>query len=820
MEPEVKVTSGADQPIGVDTVENEYSDLGSKYAPGESFPTWAAHYGPRNELIPEKYQKIFKSLVARFQLTDMFARIEEVKRSADGGFYWRNIFDAYWSDLQFTWLQGGGPGSTGVDNNATGLSYPLNIYQANGRAYMKIVGHVPQLHIKCEGNTESAFRIMEGAETLKEEIEAINDVDELAQDFARIAWTSGRYGIYTRWVADGSRFGYYDQDDVDEISEGIQNPPEKKPRQPKGGVVMTICDVPWLKVPVEARNQHEFSWLIYSDEIQLEAGKALYPDIANKVQAGEPGPAEFIFDRTTRIALTQGLHLVSQMAEAVHELPTIQMVWIRPAMFASIDNKDDRSWFENKYPDGARVVFLGTEYAESCNESMDDHWSIGHAVRGHGQATPAYGYSCLTLQDAFSDAFDLEMETHMRAIPAMWLDPSVFDLPAYSKEQARPGAAYPMKHDLDPQINPSQHAWTEPQVQVSAQLIGLREWLTSDGAAAVTGIAPAALGKADESNTTLGGISILRAASRGEAGTSFMGFIQAYSRAIEQGIRVAAKYKMAEADENGILHVSREGKTDVLVDLVSLRMGRFWAEMDSDQTYPATFEEQQLSLTALVLAGAQGDKLAQEQLSNPSNAEVLNKLRGIPWLRSQTAEVGAKVLETIDGLLAEKPQPNVAVLMQYRQMVSQAALTGAAPPPEPTPYQAAQASRKPSPLDNATLELQFFMNWIVSPKGQYEKQANAPGYLNVELYALSLQTIAQQMTQKAAMDAMQPQILLEQVKKQKQPQRVSETINFKDLGPSGKIQVGAQAGLDLRADEAVNSLDQTVAPVQPRKLKQ
>lgn len=802
------------------------SEMADAFAPGEAFPTVSyspsPDYGSKMERIPEKYQRRWKSMVERFQLTDMFARIEEVKRAADGGFYWRNIFDAYWSDLQFTWLQGGGPGSTGVGSNQAGLSYPLNIYQANGRAFMKIVGHKPNIHICASGDSAESYRVAEGANYLKGEIEALNEVSDLAQDFARIAYTEGRYGIYTRWVADGSRFGYYDDDTTDEIAEGIgqgsDTPPKKTPRRPKGGEVMEIVGVPWLKVPIEARNQHEFSWLIYSDEIQLEAAKALYPWAAKKIQAGEPGPAEFIFDRTTRIALTQGLHLISQMAEAVHELPTIQMVWCRPCMFASIEDQEEREWFENNYPDGGKVVFVGTEYAESCNESMDNHWSIGHAIRGHGQATPAYGYSMLTAQDAFNDAFDLEMETHMRAIPAMWFDPSIYDLPAYSREQARPGAAYPMKHDIDPTANPQQHVFVEPQVQVSAQLIALRTWLTSDGPAAITGIAPAALGQADENNTTLGGISILRAASRGEAGTAYMGFIQAYSRAMEQAIRLGAKYRMAEADENGILSIRRKGQQDILVDLVALRTGRFWSEMDTDQTYPSTFEEQQLSLTTLILSAAQGDKLAQEQISNPANADTLNKLRGIPHLKSALAETGMKTQQNIDLLLSQQPLPNVQVIQQAQVQAVAGALQGQ-PVQPPNEYALLMPSQKPRPLDNAAQELPFYMQWITSPAGQYQKNANPEGFMNVELYTMALQQIAQQVAQRAAMQAIQPQLLVEKIKKTKPPVRPSESISFKDLGPSGKVQVGAQAGLDLRADSAADVVHDAMTPPEPRKLK-
>ena len=114
----------------------------------------------------------------------------------------------------------------------------------------------------------------------------------------------------------------------------------------------------------------------------------------------------------------------------------------------------------------------------------------------------------------------------------------------------------------------------------------------------------------------------------------------------------------------------------------------------------------------------------------------------------------------------------------------------------------------------------MYGNWVSSPKGQYIKTINESGFLNVELYALSLQTIAQQTVQQNAMNAMQPQIMLEKVKKMNPPKSPSESINFKDLGPSGKVQVGAQAGLDLTADAAVDTVDEAVAPPpQPRKLK-
>ena len=807
-----------------DSTEQDLPGFAESMAPGEAFGKEAPSqdYGSKMQSIPEKYQRLWKDICTKIQTADLFARIEEVKRSADGGFYWRNIFDAYWSDLQFTWMQGGGPG--GNDPQGPGsLTFPLNIYQAQGRAFMKIVGHKPNVHVVASGDSAQAYQIADGANHLLEQIEAVNDnCAELAQDFARVAYTDGRYGLYTRWVADGNRFGYYDDEsDLDEIPEGIGqggNPPKKQPRKAKGGEVMTLCGVPWLKVPINMMSQHDYPWMMYSDEVHISSAKSLYPWIAKKIQAGQPGPAEFMFDRTTRIALTQGLHLVSQMAEAVDQLPTIQRIWVRPCMFAEIDDDTDRQWFIDNYPNGAKVVFVGTEYAESCAECMDDHWSVGHAIRGHGQATPAYGYSMLTAQDAFNDCFDLEMETHMRAIPAIHFDPSVFDLPAYSREQARPGAAYAMKHDLDPNMNPAQHAFVEPQVQVSAQLIALRQWLTSEGLTAITGIAPAALGQSDENNQTLGGISILRAASRGEAGTAFQGWVATYSRACEQAIRIGAKYRLAEADENGMLAIKRKGQMDVMVDLVALRTGNFWCENDTDQTYPATFEEQQLSLTHMVMAAAQGDKQAQEALQNPANFDQLNKLRGIPNLKSLSAFVGMKVQETIDRLLMTPPIPNVQAILAAQIQADHAQLTGQQAPP-PNKYMMFTPSEQPGPLDNAPAEFAFYTMWVTSPAGQQNKATNPRGFFNVELYAIHLQQMAQQAADTQAQRAIKPQLQIEAAKKASVPKHPTESINFADLGPSGRIQLGAQAGMDLTADSASDMAEEALTPPQPRKLK-
>ena len=79
------------------STDDALKDVQEKYAPGESYASESysasTNYGKKMERIPEKYQKEWKRLAEKLMLKDLFARSEEVKRAADGGFYWRNIFN-------------------------------------------------------------------------------------------------------------------------------------------------------------------------------------------------------------------------------------------------------------------------------------------------------------------------------------------------------------------------------------------------------------------------------------------------------------------------------------------------------------------------------------------------------------------------------------------------------------------------------------------------------------------------------------------------------------------------------------------------------
>lgn len=792
------------------------------FAPGELIATEGQpDYGFRNERLPTHYQDVARQMVQKIAQIDMFARIEEVKRAGEGRFYWRSMFDIYFDEANTIWNC---PGSQYGQDDDTGdipLTYGFNIYQAFGRGFITQVGVPPSIKfIAANPIGLNSNRVASSADALRKKIEYQNGVDTLAEDVARYFWTDGRTCLYSRWVCDGARFGYEDQVHVDESPEGLGeggDPPEKKPRQPKGGELITPYGVLEVKVPINMRDRASFPFIQLSFEIDLNSAKSMYPHISANISGGQPGPGEYNFDRTTRIATTQGIRLLTQTGDTVAQLPTWQRTWIRPSFFASIDTEADRKFFESNFPDGMMVAFVGDTYAESRNESMDDHWEVCHPVRGDGQSTPASGYLIMAVQDCFNDLTDLQMETHMKAIPAIYGDKGLFDFAAISKTKAGPGAHFPTKRELEPEENINYKIFAEPVPDLPASAAQFYQGLMGPIPQFLTGIYPAGLGDADPNNETKGGILALRDASRGQQGVAWKAFRHSWSRAMEQSIRIGAYFRAANA-EGGKIQISSPGNAETIVDLEDLHEGNFFCVPDGDESYPRTHEDRQIAYNSLVQAATAGNMGAAAILAEPKNAIVLKDVLSIPGLVIPGADETEKQLGEIKQLMDEAPIPNIDAQAQFAIATIAAKLTGKPAPPAPP----IQVMFRPSvgidaDFDNHVIEDKAGTDWINSPAGQQAKLEEPEGFMNVRLHLLMHRAEIDKQKQGALVQAVQVEGAKAAAKsKGDKPKDPSESINYKDLGPSGRIQLAKRAGLDVVADEAANLADEHMPPDQEK----
>lgn len=802
--------------IKPDTVEKDSSsmpEVQGKFAPGELTPSegLSSLYGFNNKFLPKQYQDALRGMVQKVAQIDMYARIEEVKRATEQRFYWRGQFDVYFDETNFVWEapQFGGGGTS--DSGDVSLSYAFNIYQSFGDGFISQVGILPRVNFEAtdKGNP-NALRISASANSLFKHIEFMNDGEVLAEEVARLMYTDGRVGLYSRWVTDGSLFGYEDQDHVEEIPEGLGEggkPPKKKPRQPKGGERINPFGVLELKTPLNMRRQSDFPFLQLSYEIDLNVAKAMFLHISSNISGGEPGPGEYNFDRTSRIAVSQGVALLTQTGDTVYQLPTYQRTWIRPSFFASIEDDNCREFFEDNFPDGAKVTFIGDTYAESVNESMDDHWKIMHARQGDGQATPSVGRSLMDVQDCFNDLTDLQMETFMKSIPAIYGDKGIVDFKAIAKEKAGPGAHYPTKRPIENGEDINKMFWAEPEVKFPAEAVAFYNKLLTDIPQFLSGINPVILGEADPSNKTKGGILALMDASKGRQGNAWKAFRRAYAEAAEQLVRIGAYYRAAEA-EDGRVEVTSPGQSRILVDLEDLNEGNFYCVPVGDESYPRTEDDRKQALQVLITAATAGSVQAQAILNEPKNAGFI-KDRLDPDMEVPGADETVKQMAEIEELLGNVPVPNSQIIQAYKLTVIAAVAMGKPAPPQPGPEVLYRPSVDIDPIfDVHDVEFKAGQDWINSPAGQQAKREDPDGFMNVRLHLMLHQAQIQKAAQAKVMQAVTMESLKAKAKasgtKQPDKKTPSETINFKDLGPSGQFQVAAQAGLDISADVAAD----------------
>lgn len=801
-------------------------DLGEKFAQGELTaseghgPEWLRKkYGQQLEHLPQNYQEELRQLCQKIALRDMFARIEEVKRAAEQRFYWRNMMGVCWNDNQGLWVIPGMPGYY-KNENETGdipLSYPINIYQAFGRGFIAMISEVPSVRFEATGETPDKMRIASSADQMRKKIEAQNHMDDLMIDVARLAWTDGRVVFWNRWVCDGAVFGYEDEAHPDEVQEGLGeggDPPKKSPRKPKGGEKSDPYGVLEAKVPINMRSKSQWPFCQISYEVDSTSAKALYPWYADRIQGGEPGPAEYMFDRVTRVACTQGIRLLVESGDSISQLPTLSRTWMRPAMFAEIETPEIREFFEDNFPDGVCVVFVGNAYCESRNESLDDHITVYHPLPGDGQATPSCGAIIMPVQDLINDLTDLMMERSMKTIPAVIVAQGTLNMQALSKEHASPGAHYETINALEPNETLANRFFVEP---IPGKPEGEAEFFTamiSDIPQFLTGLHAAALGDSDPNNETASGIDQLQRKSRGQGGVAWRPLRKTYAENLTQLVRVGAYFRASES-EDGMVKIDAPGAKPIEIDLEDLREGNWCCVPDGDESYPNTHAEKQAAmqqLAQMINANPQSP-LSLAITGSPKNIVTLKSSIGVSELEFAAADSEEKQLAEIQQMLDEPPIPNTQAIQAFQQGMMQwkvaatlAQAQGQPPPPQPPPLTPEQEFVTSMPIDakfddNPT-EFKAGKDWLNTSEGQNQKRTNPKGVLNVRLHLLSHGQAAQGDAQQAMQTSLQPQLLLEKAKHSGQEKSPSESINFKDLGPQGKLQVAAQAGIDIHADVA------------------
>jgi hypothetical protein len=785
--------------------------------------------------LDEKEKAALKDLRQKATKRDYPARLTEVIAAWESALFYRGY--------QFLLPRRGGGWSIPGEDSGWGASMqadlsllPTNIYSSYGQMLIAaLTRQVPGVQFQPM-DAASAVDIT-GAEAADKFIQVIqrnNDLMATQTDAARYCWTDGRFHYWTRFVKDGQRFGWEDEDAPEVVpedeppaaegKEGREAPdledagepkvdsiestendasedeaftPSK--RKPRGQEVRTCYGKLSVKVPMMADDQSQFHFLQFSEEVDVSTAKGMFPRKADKIKGGGSGISEGEIDRLARVNTKLGMQASYVTSDSISDDVTITRTWLRPAALMSVKDKGTRNSLLEKFPDGVLVTYAGEVFCYARNESMDWSWTTGHAFSGDGQGRNSLGTSLLPIQKRLNNWLDLMNDTFIRCVPKKWMNNRAFNVEAIKDQTNVPGDIGGF--EPQPGLGVNDLIFVEPNVNPPVSLAEFVKEYSGELAQLLTGAFPALFGGNTGSNDTASGIGIQRDAALGRIAPTWHALKSCEAQAMKQGVRWGAKCRDKSINE------SIPGTEAVIIEVNDLN-ANILAFGESDENFPESYTAKQQRMMVIFQDASKNQELA-EVLYNTANLELVQNLIGLSDMYIPQVASRNKQLAEIDMLLRSQPVPSQEAA-QAQSQIAQMKMHGVDPQLLATAEQ--QLAQLPpdssipidAEIEDNDAEAQTCLQWLLSPEGRKAKRDNPEGFANVRFHYLD--------HKKAAAAAAPPP-----------KSKVVQSINFKDLPPSGKIQEAAEAGIQLNPQDVapppvLPGAAATGAPTPPNKI--
>lgn len=320
---------------------------------------------------------------------DRYSRLVEVKDVKQAEFYWDGRQYIWWSDQDKSWqlpsqAQAVSYGDLDIDDMPR-FEFVTNIYQSRGLGVVGTVSSAPPRWKFFPDDADDPDDI-ETADSKSKGARLIykwNPIPVMMQDEVYHGYTGGFVAWYTRWVADGAKYG---TDSVSNIgasmvggdSETIvcpecgwsspaeyAEPPVPCPvcntvltvedltteapietpgdgeehEEPNGRVVIGVYGALNCKRPQHVNKQSQYHYFGIEEEVHYSILRAAFPSKARKIAPGGDNGAEDVYERNARLAVSEHTKLLTQSGSAQSKLCTHARVWFRPSAFFMLDSE-------------------------------------------------------------------------------------------------------------------------------------------------------------------------------------------------------------------------------------------------------------------------------------------------------------------------------------------------------------------------------------------------------------------------------------------------------------------------------------------------
>ncbi|HYL62521.1 MAG TPA: hypothetical protein VE077_07855 [Candidatus Methylomirabilis sp.] len=192
-----------------------------RFARNDSQPaanTGAADLGPNNERLEDAKPQLvnaLRELVRQYREEGVVARRHEIRRIRQARLFWQGLQYAWWNPNDMNWHL---PFEQRFSDDRQLEEMPryqfvTNFYQGFGLSFIAVLSQdVPSVRFYPQSPQSlediAAARV---ASDVADLIERNNEVENLLTTIGYFLWTDGKLGAYVRYVADGQRFGFHDE---------------------------------------------------------------------------------------------------------------------------------------------------------------------------------------------------------------------------------------------------------------------------------------------------------------------------------------------------------------------------------------------------------------------------------------------------------------------------------------------------------------------------------------------------------------------------------------------------------------------------------
>jgi hypothetical protein len=700
-------------------------------------------------------------------------------------------------------LPGGGQGKKANERNHNSI-YDTNVYGPKGDIIVAALSReIPKVEFYPANPEWGPDKIAaEEADRFKDIWARNNNLHDLLVQCARIFWNEDRCLMWTRYVLNGQKYGFEEDQNVPTVPQDELTPPDDTPtgqegldnfieqatsdavggeevdgllaesgvgngaKKPLGMEVTTVHGKLDHKVPISVDNFSEMPFVQLMLDYDVALVRGMFPWIAKKVTPGSDGESSTQLDRIARENVRQAVLGAYVTGDSLSRHCTVKYSWMRPCMFLDQSVSDEvKAELMEAFPDGVLLARAGKEYAFSRNEKMDDHIVIGHPTAGKGQNRRAMGTALISIQKRINDWVDLLDDFFKRTVPKKWMNAEAFDMDAIKTEPNIPGSIGPFQ----PQpglTTESQYIMIEPTPQAQPALPEFIKWFITTLSEEISGALPSLFGNNTGENT-VGNAVIQRDQALQRVGCPWNYIQDMFAIAAQQAVKCAAECR----DGKKITQNLGKERGNVSVNTANLLGGNILCYPESNPSIPETEEQKAIKITQMVdkAIAAPASPFAHWVFSPSNLAETAQALR-MKNYKVQGASSVTKQRCEFEKLLRGGPMPNPQVAqmkegldtVQDKLKIMQQ--TGEPMPPELTAaLQQTQQKMQSMPQlvstvpiamdesENHIVEANECFEWMNSTEGQKFKHGTPEqqaGYENVHLHwtehvAMAKQIMAQ-----------------------------------------------------------------------------